>query len=65
MSFELVNDDCLHYLKSMPENVVDLVVTSPPYNCGIDYDAHNDNMPFDEYVSCVKRRRKDCLECFG
>lgn len=50
MSFELVNDDCLHYLKSMPENVVDLVVTSPPYNCGIDYDTHNDNMPFDEYV---------------
>lgn len=25
------------------------VVTSPPYNVGIDYDQHNDVMPWDEY----------------
>lgn len=35
----------------MPENTVDLVITSPPYNCGIDYDTYNDNLPFDKYVS--------------
>lgn len=47
---KLVNEDCLTYLKKMNENSVDLVVTSPPYNCGIDYDSYNDNKSFDEYI---------------
>ena len=50
MSFQLINDDCLNYLKTMQENSIDLVVTSPPYNCGIDYDSWNDNLPYDTYL---------------
>jgi site-specific DNA-methyltransferase (adenine-specific) len=36
-------------MKEMPEGWVDLVVTSPPYNVGIQYDTHNDEIVMDEY----------------
>ena len=47
----LINDDCLRAMRGMPDGCVDLVVTSPPYNCGIKYDSWNDRMPHEEYVS--------------
>jgi site-specific DNA-methyltransferase (adenine-specific) len=50
VKIEIINDDCLSYLKTMQENSIDLVVTSPPYNCGIDYDSYNDSKPYDEYL---------------
>jgi site-specific DNA-methyltransferase (adenine-specific) len=34
----------------MPEGSVDLIVTSPPYGVGIDYDVHEDDMVWEEYV---------------
>jgi site-specific DNA-methyltransferase (adenine-specific) len=53
--YDLINDDCINHMKKMKENTVDLVVTSPPYNCGIDYDSCNDNKPFDEYVEWSRK----------
>ena len=29
---EIKNMDCMEYLKTIPDNFVDLVVTDPPYN---------------------------------
>jgi DNA modification methylase len=29
---QLFNDDCLKILPTIPENTVDLIVTTPPYN---------------------------------
>lgn len=43
------NGDCREVMKGMPENSVDLLVTSPPYGVGIEYDTHDDDMNFDEY----------------
>lgn len=37
MSIELHNGDCLSVLKSMPDDYVDAVVTSPPYNLVKEY----------------------------
>jgi len=34
---------------AIPNEVVQLVVTSPPYNVGIEYDEHHDLMPFREW----------------
>jgi site-specific DNA-methyltransferase (adenine-specific)/modification methylase len=34
----IANMDCLEYLKSLPENSVDLVVTDPPYNVSQKHD---------------------------
>lgn len=41
--------DCREVMKQMPENSVDLLVTSPPYGVGIEYDTHNDDMNFEDY----------------
>ncbi len=35
--------DCLQIMRQMPDEFVDLIVTSPPYNFGLDeYDSHRD-----------------------
>jgi site-specific DNA-methyltransferase (adenine-specific) len=41
--------DCLEGMRQMEDNSVDLIVTSPPYNVGIEYDSWDDNMPWDQY----------------
>ena len=43
------NGDCREVMRDMPENSVDLLVTSPPYGVGIEYDTHDDDMNFDDY----------------
>lgn len=46
---KIVNGDCVDVLRSMPNDSVDLVVTSPPYNVGIDYDTHVDDTSMEDY----------------
>lgn len=43
--------DSLYVMKSMPNDCVDLIVTSPNYNIGVDYgDIVDDNLPYEKYV---------------
>ena len=43
--------DCVKGMRELSDNVVDLVVTSPPYNVGKDYGPTClDNMPYDNYL---------------
>jgi site-specific DNA-methyltransferase (adenine-specific) len=46
---KIINGDCVEVLKTFPENSIDLVVTSPPYNVGISYDTHIDDIQMNEY----------------
>jgi site-specific DNA-methyltransferase (adenine-specific) len=46
---KVINGDTIDVMSEMPEGWVDLVVTSPPYNVGIAYDVHNDEIVMDEY----------------
>jgi site-specific DNA-methyltransferase (adenine-specific) len=46
---KIYNGDCIEVMKTFPENSIDLIVTSPPYGVGIEYDTHNDDVPFSEY----------------
>ena len=46
----IINGDCIEVMKTMEESSVDLIVTSPPYGVGIDYDVHQDDMLWEEYV---------------
>jgi site-specific DNA-methyltransferase (adenine-specific) len=41
--------DSLQFMKKLPDKCVDLVVTSPPYNCGIKYINYNDNIEWLDY----------------
>lgn len=36
-------------LKEIPSNSLDLCISSPPYNVGIEYDEHDDNMEWKKY----------------
>ena len=38
---------------AIPQETVQLVVTSPPYNVGIDYADHDDGMPFGEWQRLI------------
>lgn len=42
--------DTVKFMNEMPEKSVDLIVTSPPYGVGIDYDSWDDDKYFDEYM---------------
>lgn len=46
----------------IPENSIDLIVTSPPYNLNIEYKSHNDAQPYDEYLEFTKAWLKRCLK---
>jgi site-specific DNA-methyltransferase (adenine-specific) len=45
----IIQGDCVVEMGKLPESTVDLVVTSPPYNVGIDYDSHDDRMTMENY----------------
>jgi modification methylase len=56
---KIYNENCLKTMAKMPDEFVDLTVTSPPYNLGLKhhtgnnifkaYDEYIDDMPEDEY----------------
>src|SRR3989344_4308916 len=43
--------DALEIMRQIPSNSIHLAVTSPPYNVGKDYDNHNDEMDYIEYLN--------------
>ena len=45
----IINGDCIEKMKELDESSIDLIVTSPPYGVGIDYDIHDDDMVFEDY----------------
>ncbi len=47
---QIICGDSLQILRAMPNESVHLAITSPPYNVGLEYDSHNDKMPYAEYL---------------
>jgi len=46
----LLHGDCMKVLPTLSQSSVDLVVTSPPYNLGINYKSFKDTAPRAEYL---------------
>jgi len=44
------NSDTVEFMNNMEEGSIDLMVTSPPYGVGIDYDSWDDDKEFTEYM---------------
>lgn len=56
----IIQGDCNKILPTLKEDSIDLVVTSPPYNVGLDYNFYDDKLPYDEYLSFLYDVWKNC-----
>ena len=45
----IINGDSVKVMSELPGSIIDLVVTSPKYNVGIDYDSCDDEMSMEDY----------------
>lgn len=45
-SVKLYNDDCLEIMKEIPDESIDVIITSPPYNIG---KMHSNRLQFGTY----------------
>lgn len=48
--FLLFNDDCVKGMRRIPNGAVNIIVTSPPYNLGVDYGKCEDSRTKEEYL---------------
>ena len=46
---KIINGDCIEVMSTFPENSIDQVITSPPYNVNISYDTYNDGLTMEQY----------------
>ena len=50
MAFRLEHGDCLTGMREMENSSIDVVVTSPPYNLGINYDTYQDTSDRSDFI---------------
>jgi len=63
MTYEntIFQEDCLAGMKArIPDGSIDLIVTSPPYNLGIQYDSYTDCLPLDQYFDWCRDWLTEC-----
>lgn len=48
---KVILGDCLDQLGRLPAASVDVIITSPPYNIGVQYRSYEDRRPRDQYLS--------------
>lgn len=53
--------DCLPYIRSLPNECIDLIITDPPFNIGKRYDAYKDNLKFEEYLAWCYQWLDECI----
>jgi len=51
---QLILGDCMEQMRLLPDECVQLVFTSPPYNVGIDYEVYKDDLPLGEYLDWME-----------
>jgi len=51
---KIINADVLDGLRALPAESVHLAITSPPYNLEKDYEQHDDNLEYAEYLEWMR-----------
>jgi len=51
---KIICGDAGKILWSMPKDFIDITITSPPYNIGLEYDTYEDNISSEEYYHFSK-----------
>jgi len=57
----IFNEDILK-TTAIPENFIDLIITSPPYNIDIHYNSQADNLTYNDYLEFTKKWIKKCFD---
>lgn len=57
MNIDLRHGDCLELMRGIPDGSVDMVISSPPYNIGKEYEKRK---PVDEYLAWHESIVKEC-----
>jgi DNA modification methylase len=57
----IVNGDSIDVLKKLPDDSVDIVFTSPPYNFGMSYDTHDDVNEWKDYFDFLWKIFDECI----
>jgi len=58
---KIVCGDSLEVLKTLPDNCIDLVFTSPPYNFGLEYESNDDARHWDNYFNKLFSIFNECI----
>jgi len=58
---QIICGDSENVLKKLPDNCVDFVFTSPPYNFGLEYKATEDGVGWDKYFEKLFRVFDECI----
>lgn len=58
---KIILGDCVGVMKDIPSGKIDLIFADPPYNIGIKYDNHHDNMKYEDYISWSEKWIKECV----
>ena len=53
---KIIQGDCLDVMKDIPDESCGAIITSPPYNVGVEYENHNDSMDRKEYENYLISR---------
>jgi DNA modification methylase len=57
----LINGDSLNVLQYVPDDSIDLIITDPPYNQGLNYGSYSkDNIPWAQYYENSKKWLAEC-----
>lgn len=58
---KIIVGDSEFVLKQLPDNCIDLIFTSPPYNFGLDYENHQDGVDWEKYFEKLFSIFKQCI----
>ncbi|MDD5142221.1 site-specific DNA-methyltransferase [Methanoregula sp.] len=57
----VICDDSRHALQRLPDNCIDLIITSPPYNFGLGYDTSKDGVNWENYFHTLFAIFDECI----
>jgi len=52
---KIIKGDCLKILDTIKESSIDIIITSPPYNLNIKYNAYKDNKKRQDYLNTLNQ----------
>jgi DNA modification methylase len=58
---KIICGDSYNILKNLPDNCVDLIFTSPPYNFGLDYESNDDAHYWNNYFNKLFKIFDECI----